>query len=72
MIVAGPELVKVGIGTSMLKELGARMLVVAAPLDTIVVDTAAMVPEVGIATVLPPEIDKLLPMIVKVGIAFRV
>ncbi len=55
-------------GTKMLNELAARTLVVAAPPETNEVVTAAIVPEVGIIMVLPPEIERLFPLMVKLGV----
>ena len=60
--------VKVGTGTFILNELGASVAVVAAPEETSVVLTAAIVPEVGRGIVFPPEIVKLFPLILKLGV----
>ena len=66
MIIFCPALEKVGTGTSMLKEFGAKVVVVAAPELTTLASLAAVEP--GKATVLPPEMLNVLPLMLKLGV----
>ena len=63
-----PVLLNVGTGTFMLNEFGPKSVVIAAPEETTLVVTAAIVPEVGIGMVFPPEMLRLFPLMLKLGV----